>query len=396
MIKLQQLPNVLPTNVVFSTESIYIDNGLLYPIREETYINTGSSFFIEDSLSKYVLTINFGNIIVDCLLVGLKTSNSNIPTLYPIGLKYYKRYTDLFKQNKSTILLKKGIEAILSLCSPTARLQDLTFIAKYYMKSAMQLCYPDDNVQINNPCEINNYITENINLLGYTTDINLLNYLNNESNPGIDFSFNWFMNDVQMENLRFPAEPSRHIDLASDFITSTFSPVIPNILLKHPLTSTLITSGTIDLQQLTNSFRLSSVIYSDRLYEDTTINDIVSKSNIVFYAGCLANSFKDESLEISIYSFYEKIQTFPYIDGYIKYILLNRNTLEIDSKVSFLSNYYTSYFERNIDNKNYVISDLRKELFTLIDFNPFGLVDEIEIIIRDYIVLLTFISKCID
>ena len=392
MVRLQQLPNVLPTNVMFSTESIYIDDGLLYPVREESYLNTGSSFFIDNTLKKYTLTIGFGQVIVDCLLVGINNTSSQIPTLYPIAFKVYKPYVELFRQNKSTILLRNGIEAVLSLCSSSLENSNLMFVSKRYMKIAMETCYPEDSFRLANPFSLDGILSENVDLLGYTSDINLLNYVNNENNPGSDFSFDWFMHELQLNGIRFPADPSRHIDMAGSYILDTFSPSIPKVLLVHPLTSTLITCGAIEPAELISKFGLSSVTYSDSLFKDSTISDIITSSHTVHYAGCLANSFKDESFEMNVYSLYEKLQTFPYLDGYIRYILLNSNNLEVDSSVSFLGNYYTSFLEKNLTGKEYLIEDVKKEISSIIEFNPYGKVESVEIIIRDYIVLVVFTS----
>ena len=283
MVRLQQLPNVLPTNVMFSTESIYIDDGLLYPVREESYLNTGSSFFIDNTLKKYTLTIGFGQVIVDCLLVGINNTSSQIPTLYPIAFKVYKPYVELFRQNKSTILLRNGIEAVLSLCSSSLENSNLMFVSKRYMKIAMETCYPEDSFRLANPFSLDGILSENVDLLGYTSDINLLNYVNNENNPGSDFSFDWFMHELQLNGIRFPADPSRHIDMAGSYILDTFSPSIPKVLLVHPLTSTLITCGAIEPAELISKFGLSSVTYSDSLFKDSTISDIITSSHTVHF-----------------------------------------------------------------------------------------------------------------
>lgn len=387
MVRIQRLPFVIPKNTRFSTESIHIDSTG-YSYDEDRFFGCGTSLFFDKELYKYVVTFRVDKLVIDLFLFSLP-SNTGDMQLYPVMIKFYDPSKPPEFHNKNTLLLKSGINNLLNIYTDSGNVGNYRFIVQDYIAYAIKSCYPETFTQYGNVDALSSHesLTE-VDFREYDTNINLLNYVNNEGNPTYDFSFDNFINNLQLGYYRFPADPSRHIDLASSTIFDTLCPEIPTAILRNKFLVFCMRNGMITSSEFLMHFQGSQIESSDSIYEDPTIVNILEQSDKVTYSCCLDNRNSNEEIDITFYSFYETLQRLPITDGFIRYILHNEGDLLLDSG-SYVSNYYINYLNNKLDINNFIVSEIGREIDPLLQFNVFNeRTMTISVIVRDYHVLV--------
>lgn len=395
MVRIQRLPFVLPKNIRFSSESIHIDSTG-YSYDENRFIGCGSSLFFNEELYKYVITFRVRHLYVDLFLFSLPTENNE--ALYPIMIKYYDTRKDILDHDKHTLLIRSGINNILNMYTNPGSIGDYKFIAQGYIREAIKSCYPGTFEIANRLDDIFNSpdILTEVDYREYDTNINLLNYINNECNPSCEFSFDNFMRNLHLDYYRYPADPSRHVDMASATIFDTLCPEVPTAILREPILIHCMRTGRLLSHELLDYFSGKNIVNDNNVYTDTTIPDIINKSTVTTYVCCLSRPNTSDELDIAYYSLYELFQRIPITDGYIRYILHNEDPLKLDHS-SYISNYLLNYLDNRLTNDNHIVGLIGREVLSLAQFNVFNeLVTTIEVIIRDYhalVVVRTITAK---
>ena len=383
MATIQQIPFYLPLNVNFDSTQIVSNNA--YDDYTWAY-SIGSSLSFYDPISKYVVTDIFGNIVKEHVFISIN-DRAGVNTLYPIMIKTYKTDAIYNKFDPKTILIKSGISQVLSNIGTILNTK-YYFLSKFYLQKALEICNPD---KVDFLLSSITYKTNSI--------FNSLDFVNNESNPSITFDINKYIDGIYYNSVRYDRNDILSFNDTVNDAIELFAPKYDYPLICDELTTISINSDKISSNEIFRAIANINPKEDNLAMMNTFVDKILHESTEVIYA--LNSVNYSEIFTFNIYALYELLQSSPYKEGYIKYILhydeYGQRKLEVDTESLLLVNWYYNLRYDGFTHKKLPlmwISSLAQELNCLFETIPqnYQPISNIEIIIQDYHVLISINS----
>lgn len=381
MSRLQQIPFYLPLNVNFDSTQIlsnsaYEDHSWAYSI--------GSSLFFYDPISKFVITDTIGDVVKEHVFISINESSYGVNPLYPVMIKTYKMDDKYNKYHPKTLLIRSGISQVLSQLGTILNTK-YYFLSKFYLQKALE---------IYNPEKVDFLLTS----VTYKTNsiFNSLDYVNNEGNPSITFDMCRYLDGLHYNCINYSNNEILNHNDAIDDVIEMFSPKFDYPLICDELTNISINSDKIRPNDLYRAISMTNPKEDNLAMTNTFVDKVLNESTEVVYA--LNSVNYSETFSFNIYALYELLQSSPFKEGYIKYILLPSDSpykaLEVDVDSLLLVNWYYNLRYDGFVHKRLPlmwINLLQQELSCLLDTIPqtlIGNTTSIEVIIQDYHVLV--------
>lgn len=385
MSSIQQIPFYLPLNVNFDSTQILVNNA--YEDYSWAY-SIGSSLFFYDPISKYVITDVIGDVVKEHIFVSINDSGFGFSSLYPVAIKSYKIDDKYNRYNPKTILIRSGISQVLGQLGTIIDTK-YYFLPKFYLQKALSIC---------NTEKVDFLLTSIV----YKTNsiFNTLDYVNNEGNPSINFDMSKYIDTISYNSINYSGYPDilNHNDTIDEAI-ELFSPKFDYPLICDELTNVSINSDRVNFNEILRAISTTNPKEDNLAMTNTFVDKILNESTEVIYA--LNSVNYSEVFSFNTYALYELLQSSPFKEGYIKYILLPSNSpykqLEVDTSSLLLVNWYYNLRYDGITHKRFPltwISLLQQELSCLLDTIPTqDIVTDVEVIIQDYHVLIIINSN---
>lgn len=332
----------------------------------------GTSIQIDQPLAKYVITTSNMNVIKEHAFIGRETgTNKFLDTeLYPVLIKPFNLLKP-FGVQYCPLLIRKGILNFHQ--TQNMSTYPATFTIIPLLRDVVESIEYADSI-------VGGFVHYAWKYLEKYTEL----WYNEGVLSGLSYDIDMIAHNILLKGQSlnaFDTNPNAFIQ----HIFEEFEPSVPYDFRKDTLTQLSCWSGILHPHDIYKMFQFDTVEIDEIASNDTLIEYYLNKSDVVIYA--------DSSFTKDAYKVYETLQTCPYTDVYLEYIL--QDSVQALSDRSIVSNYYYNYISKQPINDPWcaqIVVDVLCDMYDGLGYNDLAqpaldLEDpprKIEIIVRDY------------